>query len=185
MDWSWSHIKLYRRIGTSIFVKEKCLKASIGRISNWRGIKTMVLRKKALKKAEKRKLYHTFHWGFRLLFRRVRRNCRSEGFFLYCQLCLSSLILFPESSCRPLLQRCLHLLPGKGKKIDGLKPRVTNDHVLWCSKLHWFWKDCFHWLIIGRMFRKLSRWRIILRFEENDVGWRDIKMTRPGICQYQ
>ena len=76
----------------------------------------MVLRKKAPKKTEKRKLYHTFHWGFRPLFRRVRRNCRSEGFFLYCQLCLSSLSLFPESSCRPLLQRCLHLLPGKGKK---------------------------------------------------------------------
>ena len=29
VDWSWSHIKLYRRIGTSIFVKEKCSKASM------------------------------------------------------------------------------------------------------------------------------------------------------------
>ena len=44
-----SHIKLNRRIRTSIFVKEKCSKASIGRISNRRGIKAMVLRKKAPK----------------------------------------------------------------------------------------------------------------------------------------
>ena len=158
-----------------------------GRISsNWRGIKTMVLRKKKHKKKQKSESFTThFIKDFVHFSGECVEIAVAKGFSFTASYVFQVWFFFRKVLADPYYNDAYIFCLEKEKKFDGLKPRVTNDRVLWYSKLHWFWKDCFHWLIIGRMFRKLSRWRIILRFKENDVGWRDTKMTRPGICKYQ